>query len=221
MTDKNPPVTTVSATGKAESDFDTARFQITARGEAKNNQGAKEAVVQTSKDLMALYSSLEKERHVEKLKTSLSVQPKYEYKKGTPTLLGYVATYTMSFHTTSLDRVNEIQDIVTNIDNVQVESPVFDVKNKADLSRVALKKAFEKVQKRFEDECTIFGLDRKDFKVASWGARYGEDQNYGAVRAMSAVASTKNSLVGAAPDISINPGKAEINCNLQITYAWK
>lgn len=217
----NNIATNVNASGKAVADFDTARFQATIRGEGTTGMLAKENAAGPSKILRSFYDVLEKEGLVEKLKTSLSVQPKYEHdsKKGSK-LVGYIASFTLSFHTTGLEKVSEIHDKLTSLERVEAASPTFDVKNKEDLSRSALKKAFQKSEKRFKDECEIFGLDRNLFQINSWNARYSEDNdNVGIGRSYALSASPAPSQQE--PDFEINPGKAEITCSLAVSYAWK
>jgi len=119
-----------------------------------------------------------------------------------------------------LEKVSEIHDTLTNLERVEASSPTFDVKNKEQLSRVALKKAFEKAEKRIKDECETFGIDRNLLQVSAWNARYGEDHEYGAVRAMSAMAAPASGR-NSEPDFELNPGKAEITCSLSVSYAWK
>lgn len=212
-------VTNVQAIGVAIADFDTARFQATATADGTTGFSAKEELKKVALKLRELYDLLQKEKLVENLRTTVSVQPKYVYNQETlvQSINGYQATYTMIFHSTNLEKVSEIHDQLTNIPYVQAPAPTFDVKNKTELSREAFKNAFLKCQDRFQSECQTLGKKFELYEVGSWGAHYSEDNNSADVRTMA---------VGAAmspePDletpIEIKTGKAEVTCRISVSY---
>lgn len=210
-------VTNARATGRAEAAFDTARFSVSADATGKTGPAAKEALKDVVTELRGLYDTLETEGVAERIRTSVSVQPNYDYKRTSKKLVGYTARYTMSFRTTDLDKVSQIHDALTKVDGVAVDAPTFDVKNKTELSKQALEDAFKKCQARFESECIVLGKDPNQFEVGNWGVSYSEDHQRGPVRALSAVAEG----MGGGDAIAIESGKAEVTTRLQVSYIRK
>lgn len=213
-------VTSVSAEGSAEAEFDTARFSVKAEARGKTGPDAKKALKEEASKLRSLYDAFEAEGYAEKIRTSVSVNPDYDYKSRTRKIVGYVASYSMSFRTTSLDKVSAIHDALTKIDNVAVHPPTFDVKDKSELSKLALKSAFSKCQDRFESECVILGKDPKQFEVGTWNVSYSEDNYRQPVRALSAMAEAPMG-GGNEEAIAIESGKAEVTVRFQAHYVRK
>jgi len=211
-------VTSVSAQGAAVADFDMARFVASASATGETGKEAKEASKTVVSKMTELYESYKEEGAVENLRTNVSVAPKreWEHRSGEHKLVGYTANYGMVFHTSELDKVSKIHDSLTNITGVTVDEPTFDVKNKSELSTQALKKAFDKCQKRFESECKVLGKDPKAYTVGSWTVRYSEDEKYRsrAVRTMTANAALEEN----SNAIEIHAGKAEVTCDISISY---
>jgi uncharacterized protein YggE len=218
---RNSTATTINVTGKVTDKFDTARFQVNASMAAKSGPEAKEKILPTVRKLDEYYQSLASKSLAEKLKTSLHVQPHYVYDKTSNgnKLTGYVAVYSLSFHTSNIDEVTNIQDMLTSMENVQVSPPSFDVKNKAELSNKALKLAFEKAQKRLAEQCEVLGVNVKNLEIVSWNVTYSEDRNNHHMEAMSFVGAGVRAAVNSPePQFQINPGKAEVTCSLSVVY---
>lgn len=224
MSKSKNAVTAINVTGKVTDKFDTARFQVNATMMGKSGPEAKEKILPTVRRLDEYYQALAGKSLAEKLKTSLHVQPFYVYDKSTNAnkLNGYMAVYSLSFHTSNIDEVTNIQDALTSIDNLQVSPPTFDVKNKTELSNKALRLAFEKAQKRLGEQCEILGVSVKDLEIDSWSVSYSEDRNGHNAEAMSFVGAGRAAMSNSVePQFQINPGKAEVTCSLNVVYGWK
>ena len=65
------------------------------------------------------------------------------------------------------------------LEGVQNATPNFSLKNTEKLNVKALAKAWEKVFKRFADECKVLGLSPDDYRVASWEVSYSDSHRTG------------------------------------------
>lgn len=212
-------VTSVSAQGSAVADFDIARFSVTATADGKTGVKAKETLRAVALQLSDLYTVYKKEGLAENLRTNVSVQPRYDWKRNPqPTLVGYTAKYDMVFHTTNLDKVSAIHDALTNIEGVQAEAPTFDIKDKSALSKEAFEAAFDKCQDRFKSECAVLGKDVSRFEVGSWDVYYSEDRQDVGVRTLSAMNNTMPEMDEA---ITIHSGKADVSCQLTVNFVHR
>jgi uncharacterized protein YggE len=138
----------------------------------------------------------------------------------------YYGEYTFSFTLPSLEKVNELYDALSGLDFVSVSSPQFVLKNKKKLEKKALKDAFNKVQKRFAEECEILGLDVNQFIIDAWEASYsdtGRSQNVYTSSADATEGTVGCAAGGSAHNdmIDIASGMAEVTVNLEIAYRRK
>lgn len=229
--------TTVAAQGQADSPHNLAHFQCALQADAATVPAAKAKLKKQVSELLASLDAMKGKLGIDfvkgSLRTNSNVQQKYEWVKNKNEMRGYVASYSVSFSIDDLDKVSEVYDTLTDLDKVQVSHPTFSLKNKDRLNKKALKKAWDNVQARFEEECNVMGLDAGDFEVGTWEVTYSDSQRSDrvskGVRAMAAgrVGSVRDELIesaamggGAEEDtlLSINPGNATVTVNLEIGY---
>ncbi len=220
-------LTSVSDTGVAEADYDVVRFSVTIEGKGKTGPAAKEnaragidATTATIKALEADGVNVDRDR----LKASLSVNAhqKYDRQSGEHKKDGYLATYTVTFSSTSVDKASDIQDKLTSIPDAQVAPPDFKILDLAGLQRKALIDAKAKVDRRFDDQCAVLGVRETDCALASWDVRYDDSESAGArpMRAAMAMESVAHD-GGGPPPVEIKAGKARVKATLTITYQRK
>lgn len=233
--------TTVAAQGQAEAPHNLAHFSLTLKDEGSTVPVAKARLKKQVEALNAALISMKTNLSLEfvknSLRTSSNVQQKWEYnqKKRENEFTGYQATYSVSFTVDDLDKVSEVYDVLTNLDKVQVNHPSFSLKNRDRLNKKALKRAFENVQARFEEECNVMGLRIDDFEVGTWEVTYSDSQRSDrvakGVRAFAAgapigAAMEESASFGAAGGgaddedtlLEITPGNATVTVNLEVGY---
>jgi uncharacterized protein YggE len=229
--------TTVAAQGEAETNFNLARFSVTLSALKPTVPESKLQLKEKVNTLMDAITKMQTDLDLKFVKNSVrassNVQEKHEWVKQTQEFRGYEATYTYSFQIDDMDKINQVYDVLTSLPQVKVASPAFGLKNRDKLNKKALKHAFEKVQDRFEAECTVLGLSTSDFEIASWEVRYSDSQRsqrvsaatVSAARSLSA-APMMSALGGAADEADSSPldlvtGLASVTVNLEIGYARK
>jgi uncharacterized protein YggE len=108
-------------------------------------------------------------------KTSSEVDPEKEYnsKTGKHESTGYRYTHTCTFRINDVSKVNEVMDALTSINDVQMDSPVFSIKNDTDLKTQAMELAFNLAKKNFDGQCKMAGIDHGNFTLESWDIRDG------------------------------------------------
>lgn len=226
MASNERSLTAVNATGVAIADYDTALFTVTVEGRGKTGPKAKDAARTTINGLTACLAALEKEGvqiAKDEMTTDLTVgeEKTYDRNSGQQKSAGYLATYSLQFKTESVDRASEIFDKLSSVEGAQVQSPDFRVKDIAALQKEALKDAKAKADRKFQDECEILGLDKSNYELVTYQARYDESESAGArpMRAMAAMASPESVGGGGPPPVDIKAGKATIRVTLTLTYA--
>ena len=236
--------TTVAAQGQAEAPHNLAHFSLTLRDEGSTVPAAKARLKKQVETLNASLEAMKTKLTLEFVKNSLrtnsNVQQKWEYnqKKRENEFAGYEATYSVNFTIDDLDKVSEVYDVLTNLEKVQVAHPSFSLKNRDRLNKKALKRAFENVQARFEEECNVMGLNAADFEVGTWEVNYSDSRRSEGVGArLGARALAAGAPVGAvySPQLEsasleigadaeedtlleITPGNAIVTVNLEVGY---
>jgi len=237
--------TTVAAQGSAETDFNLAAFSASLSAEGKTAPAAKTALKRQVDELTSAIDAMRKNLNLEFVKHSVrassNIQENWEYVKQERKFQGYIATYGYSFHIDDLEKISQVYDALTSIEEATIASPTFALKSRDRINKKSLKDAFAKVSERFETECKVLGLNPSDFEIASWEASYSDSQRsdrvaahtgrVGAARAMSAAATTysadvaiESAMGGGAPRGNDEPlelvvGKARVTVNLEVGYA--
>lgn len=221
-------LTSVSALGVALADYDTAIFSITVEGRGEDGPAAKEdarpaidALNACLKDLESAGVSVNREELTADY--SVGVEQEYDHDARRNKSIGYLASYTLSFRSESVDRASEVFDKLSSIEGCQVASPDFRVKDIQGLQKAAFTDAWAKVQKRFSDECEALGLKRGDYALATYQTRYDESESAGPrpMRAMAAMASAESVGGGGPPPVDIKAGKSTVKVTLTASFASK
>jgi uncharacterized protein YggE len=220
-------VTTVSARGEAEIDFNLARFSISLQADGENgfsaNEKLKGQVELLNKTLEEVIANHEMKVVKNSVYSNTSVAPFYKYNDVTKVndVSGYRAVYSRSFQTDSMDKINIVYDKLAAManDQMRVNSPTFHLRSFEKLNKKALRDAWKKVMSRFEDECKIFELEASNYQLGSWEVNYS-DSNRGSVRPMMAMAVVEAPSRGSEP-IEISLGKAKVIVNLSATFQSK
>lgn len=246
--------TTVAAQGTAETAFEHAGFGLTLTGLNSSPVAAKrvlaEAIAELNTTLDGLKTNLDFEFVKNSVQTNSSVSPRHEWENSVQVFKGYQVYYTMYFEIDDLDLVSKVYDALTSLTTVgdsvkvQVTSPHFSItpRTRERINKKALKKAWEKVEERFETECGILGLDPNAFEVATWEVSYSDSRRSDRVsdrlvgsRAVAAGApirpfaslsgeSVESAMMldgGDAPIIEIQIGQATVTVNLEVGFARK
>lgn len=215
-------MTRQSATGVAKGNFDQATFQLSVEGRGATGPIAKKisqdtiAIVQTAlgklKQAGVIFDTAENQ-------SSFDVSPNYSYKNGESKPTGYIARYTLNLVTKQIDRVSEIQDVLTSIQNLTVSSPVFGMSptNQQQLQQSAVASAYLTLTNRFKEECRVMGLNPGNFEIDSWSARYSDNDDYPMAYAMLATKSAGQSRQA----VGIESGSANIRVSLSVNYRKK
>lgn len=111
-------------------------------------------------------------------KASSEVDPDNEYntKTGKHESNGYRYTHTVTFRINDVSKVNEVMDVLTSINDVKMDSPVFSIKSDNDLKTRAMELAFDLAKKNFAGQCKMAGIDHANFTLESWDIR-DDNQN--------------------------------------------
>lgn len=235
-------VTSVAAVGKAETDFDRATFVLSLDALEETVPLAKDKLKEKVDALNAALDTAVTKHGVVVVKnsttTGINVSEKKEWEDNKQVSRGHWARFSMSFSTDTLDKVSELYDELTSLDDVAVNSPHFTLKNKDRLHKRALKDAFKKVQNRFEEECEVLELDAKSFEIDAWEVSYSDTHRSDNVRksmtrsvrayatgaqgptgptgAVGALGST-----GPTEPLQIEVGKAQVTVNLEVAFKRK
>ena len=80
--------------------------------------------------------------------------------------------YYISFESESMDKVKEIYDSMSGLDNTSVRPPVFGIRNVGFVEKDLLKLAFEKVKEQAKMECEVLCVNFDELKVCTWNNRF-------------------------------------------------
>jgi len=217
-------VATVSSSGSVAADYNLATFHIGLDHLDDTVPEAKLRLKEKVDQLMLALDNIKSKHQVEiiknSLKTSINVQPHYEYgKNGKNKLIGFMASYEMSFKVSDMDKVSFIYDELTSLPEVTVQNPQYQVKNADKLKKKALQRARKNVEERFAEECEILGLKRENYEIISWRVNYNDhNREYGA-RVMALTAGASKSV--AADPIDLFSGQASIMVDLSVNYGYR
>lgn len=228
------PVTTVAAQGTAETEYDLVTFTLSLSETASTVPAAKARLQLKVERLDESLTQLCQKLNLEFVKNSVrkgsSVHEKYNYDRNANEnrFVGYEMQYTMSFQVSDMELVNDVYDALTSLPEVRVNNPSFSLKNHDRLNRKALKRAWEKVEERFESECEVLGLDPADFVADSWETNYSDSQRNDRLAARGAMAYAEGAVGAAAPaggagprQLDIVSGLAVVTVNLEVAYVRK
>jgi len=174
-------VTTQTATGLARGKFDRVAFNLSIEGRGVSGPQAKNKAQEVvNKHVKSAMEKLQKAGIVfqkDRNESGFAVEQHYIYDNGEHRPSGYKATFTMHMETAQVDRVSDIQDVLTSVEGATVQNPEFILEpaNRRQLQKVAVTEAFRVAKERFEEECAILRQNPIDFEINEWNARYNND----------------------------------------------
>lgn len=224
MTNK---VTTVSAKGSVVTDYDTATFSLSFNEFAPK---AKEAKLKLKKGTAKITAALDdlKKRGLEFLtnnyRSNVTVQPNYVYDRNTHQnrLEGQKATYSVTFQTPTLEMVNEVYDVLSELEvnELTINSPSYSVRAESAFKQQALEDAWRVAQVLFGNQCKVLGFNADQFSVDSWKVDYSGQDHYTFAKGRT----VSNAVMAAATAddgdeaIELNAGRAVIEVILTVDY---
>lgn len=232
--------TTVAALGEAETNYNLAGFNVSLSSIGGTVPTAKAKLKIQVDALMKALEAMKEKLSLEFVKNSVrsnsNVQEKYEWVKNSNEFKGYEASYNYFFQIDQMDKVSEVYDILTSLEEATISSPHYELKTKDrdKVNKKALKHAFEKVSERFETECKVFGLDPSDFEIVSWEASYSDSRRGSRVAAATrsaaarmnvqleaAVALAASDGGSSSEPLELVVGLASVTVNLEVGYGRK
>ncbi len=222
-------VTSISARGFVVADFDTATFSLSFNEFAPKAREAKSKLKKGTEKITSAIDAL-KAKGLEILAThyrsNVQVQPNYVYDRnsGEHKMQGQKATYSVTFQTPTLEMVNEVYDVLSELDvnEYTVNSPVYSVRKDAELKQQALEDAWKVAQTLFANQCRVLGKDPANFSVLTWNVNYGGQDHHGYAKGrsfMNSVAAAPMGGGGAEDDaIELNAGRAVVDVILTVSY---
>jgi hypothetical protein len=225
-------VTTVAAAGEAETAFDVAVFNIQLSANDAVAPAVRVRLRSKIDDLEEAIRNLVENFQVSILdgstKTTINVNQIYNWDLNNQRVSTWTGSYSMTFHTDSMDKVNRIYEVLAAVHEATVNSPSFLLKNKDVLNKQALKNAWKKVSDRFADECEVLGINPFEHEVSAWEVTYEDSKrdSLGLAKAKAAPAGLRAAIAlddAAMADelVNIDPGKARVAVNLNAAFKKK
>lgn len=221
-------VTTVAASGEAETAFDIAVFSVHLSANDAVAPAVRVRLRSKIDDLEAAIRNLVDNYQVSILegttKTVMNVNQAYNWDANNQRIVTWTGAYSMTFQTDSMDKVNRIYEILGAVHEATVNSPSFLLKSKDALNKQALRNAWARVIDRFADECEVLGANPAEHEIASWEVTYEDTKrdNLGVGKlAKAAPALRAAQFVDDGPAdeaINIEPGKAKVSVNLNVAF---
>jgi len=216
--------TTIAARGDAEDDYDIATFSITISAQGDTAAMAKQYLNPKVAKFIETLTSLTKNESLFflpnsiKVSSSLHKEQPFNHKNGAYDDVRFIADYSHSFSINEMDKVSKVYDVLTSLDYISVAAPAYSLRNKEELEKKALEKAFKKVQSRFADECKVLGLDAAHFVISSWEATYSDSHRNKSVDNLIGSAYAASARGGSAPAFELVVGLATVEVNLEVRY---
>lgn len=227
MSCSDKTIRTVSSTFVARKDHDVASFVAKLQAEAPTVPKAKEKLKEALVPLQEVLESIKD--HIgfmeNTYKTQANVNATYEWNGKRQKKSGYMATFVVTFKVDNMDAVNGIYEDLTSIQEVVVESPIFQLKETEDLHKEARKAAIEEALNTFQEECKDLGVDPDDYVVYKWNIFYDNSKRsqrrsvdptrvrVGATMEFSDVGEDE-----ASPAIEFEAGKAEVAVRADVSF---
>ena len=222
-------VTSISARGFVVADFDTATFSLSFNEFAPKAREAKTKLKKGVEKITTAIDALKKkglEIMATYYRSNISVQPNQVYDQNTRAwkAAGQKATYTVTFQTSTLEMVNEVYDVLSELDvnEYTVNSPTYSVRAEAALKQQALEDAWKVAQVLFANQCGVLGFDPKNFSVTTWQVNYGGNEHHGFAKGRNftnGLAAGGGAGGGEDDAIELNAGRAVVDVVLTANYS--
>lgn len=174
-----PSTINVTAVGQVSGVFDRCTFKVKTFVQESNTFKCKEAITPKIKEIDVIIKSLNcVSAGSHKASSDVETVQEYNSKTNLHDHKGYKYTHVVSFRINDVSRVNEIMDLLTSLDDVQMDSPVFSIKDDTELKSQAMKMAFDLARKNFEGQCKMAGVDSENYYLESWSIENGRFQNF-------------------------------------------
>ena len=168
-------IVSISAKGRVTSPYDFATFKATIRGIGDTGPAAKEKTRDVSRNLFDALKAL-RDRGIKfrdkELRTSFDVKLHHVYnaEKRSNEFRGYLATFTATITTDSIDKVGEIHDALTSVSGVEASSPELQLhpEHLEELEHEAFAAAVKAVRSKLYAQCEALGLNSDSFKMQCW-----------------------------------------------------
>lgn len=230
--------TTVTSSGIATANYDIATFRVSMSTVGKTPIEAQDKLRKNVAIGKGVFDALiTKGMHIieDSMKIDRSNHVQREWNKATETyeVVGYAATYTMTFKTDTMEMVSEIYEKLASVPlkdvrDYQISKPSYKVKDVNALHRTALANAWEQSKELFQQETTILGIDPATLEISAYQPHYDASEademaRGGEIRAFAAAAGRKTLGGGGNEEetIQLTPGKAKIRVNLSVSYRVK
>jgi len=221
-------VTSVSARGFVVADFDTATFTLSFNEIAPKSRDAKVKLKKGVEKITSTIEALKKKglvALVTHFKSNITVGPNTVYDRitGINKVEGQKATYSVTFQTPTLEMASEAYDALSELDvnELLVNSPTFSLRAEAALKQQALEDAWKVAQVLFNNQCTVLGLDSKNYSVSNWKVNYSGYDHGGFAKGRNfsnSTAAISNGEYEGDAAIELNSGRAVVDVILTVDY---
>lgn len=168
----------VTGVGIVPLSFDRVHYRIAASAQADEGPRAHEVLKPVISNTLKLIAE-EAEAHqidMTRFESKLDIRlfNKWEGSNRVPD--GYEARWTANFTSTDVNHSDSFFEKLVAIKGLTAEAPTFTSNRNAETEEAAFLAAFEDADRRFQMQCRIIGVDRKNFKVLGW--QVSGDKNY-------------------------------------------
>lgn len=131
----------------------TANASVSGRSVADAQEGMNRIIESVTQKLLELGVQPE-----DLVTTSYTYYPTYDYNGETPTVNGYQANHTLSITCKDVDMLDSVIGVVTDCGMSEIYNVEYDVSNRSELYRQALKAAIEKAAAKAEGMAEAVGM---------------------------------------------------------------
>lgn len=207
---------TVEAIGQVLSEPDMASFEVTI---SKISPDASSALADVKVMSAAVMAELEKAGILpEQVRTTaLSVQPEYEWSKGTYTLKGQRARQTIRIQVLNINTrttvLSSLIDGMVKIDGLSISSISFDIFDKEALYSEARQKAYELASRKAQEYADLSGLQLSS-PLSIVEAASIETASALMARSLTGISATTESA-----SLSIPAGELKVTVSVSVTFS--
>jgi uncharacterized protein YggE len=224
----NSVVTQVSASGSISAEYDLVNVSFQIQATEKTSSAAKDALRETVNTVLAAIEYLQSREGVtfnkDRTTSGIHVNVNRVMHENKWRNKGFIATYSYSCQSTSVDKIGLIMEHLAGIDNVQISNPVFKLSNATQKQEAALRVAADRTNARFVSQCRMLGKNPDDYEIIEWNVSYDESQvdagPPATARAFSA-SPLGGSSASNSNEIQIQSGKARITATLTVGFGRK
>lgn len=124
-----------------------------------------------------------------------------------------IASYHLTFESTSVDKVKDLYDLIVSEPKAEVLSVAFGFANLDEIEKELLKKALDKAIVQRNVECEIMGEKTEDLKVMTWKSEIKDVRESGLVNSNTTGFHNDNFI------LTYDPKPIKLTLNLSVTYS--